>query len=262
MATILRHRVSCASRVRALVAASLVVVPVAAVATGCATPRARPVVLAAPYQTERVLAVVPFANETGVSTVDGMAMADRFVAEIEEVDGLRCLPLNRTLAAMRSLGMTTVRDLQQASTLMRTLQADGLVLGSITDWDPYKPVRVGLSVEVLSADDGMGTRALDLAELTMPTAESTGGGGRAAAQISQASRLLDGRNNETLDDLERYARGRSNPDSALGAKAYEMRIDLFSRYGAFALVRDLLEQEAARLGVALPGGRAERFVEE
>ena len=96
----------------------------------------------------------------------------------------------------------------------------------------------------------------------MPTAESTGGGGRAAAQISQASRLLDGRNNETLDDLERYARGRSNPDSALGAKAYEMRIDLFSRYGAFALVRDLLEQEAARLGVALPGGRAERFVEE
>ncbi len=244
----------------ALLAAALL--PAALGLGGCTTVRAKPVVLQAPYPTERVWAVVPFANETGVSTVDGMAMADRFVAEIEEVDGLRCLPLNRTLAAMRSLGMTTVRDLQQASTLMRTLQADGLVLGSVTDWDPDTPLRVGLAVEVLSAGDGNDARALDLAELTMPTSESTGGAARATAQISQASRLVDGRNNETLDDLERYARGRSNPDSALGAKAYEMRIDLFSRYGAFAVVRELLEQEAARLGVALPGGRAERPMEE
>jgi hypothetical protein len=37
-----------------------------------------------------------------------------------------------------------------------------------------------------------------------------------------------------------------------------MRIDLFSRFGAFVLTRDLLEQEAARLGVSLESGRAER----
>ena len=29
----------------------------------------------------------------------------QFVTEIEQVDGLRCLPLNRTLSAMKSLGM-------------------------------------------------------------------------------------------------------------------------------------------------------------
>ena len=75
--------------------------------TGCAARLSQPIVLRAPYETERVWAVVPFANESGVSNADGVAVADRFVSEIEQVEGLRCLPLNRTLAAMRSLGNIT-----------------------------------------------------------------------------------------------------------------------------------------------------------
>lgn len=228
---------------------------------GCAQRLAQPIVLKAPYESERVWAVVPFANESGVSAVDGAAVADRFVSEIELVDGLRCLPLNRTLGAMRSLGMTGVRDLQQAYTLMRTLQADGLVLGTVTDWNPYKPLRFGAAIEVVSAAEGADRRPLDLKELTMPTTESVGGSAGPRAEVSQASRLFDARSNETLIELERYAEGRDSPESALGSKAYEMRLDLFSRFGAYVLVRDLLEQEAARLGVALPAGRAERVPE-
>jgi hypothetical protein len=220
----------------------------------------QPTVLKAPYLNERVWAVVPFANESGVSEVDGTMIADRFVTEIEQVDGLRCLPLNRTLAAMKSLGMTGVRDLQQASTLMRTLQVDGLVLGSVTEWDPYKPLRFGAAIEVISAGEGADRKPMDLKELTMPTAESKAGGGAAKiqAELSQGSRVFDAKNHETLTELERYARGRFDPNSALGAQAYETRIDLFTRFGAYVLTRDLLEQEAARLGVALEGGRAER----
>lgn len=243
---------------RALVAAALVA---AFAGVGCAQRLTQPIVLKSPYEAERVWAVVPFANESGVTTVDGAAVADRFVAEIELVDGLRCLPLNRTLGAMRSLGMTGVRDLQQAYTLMRTLQADGLVLGTVTDWDPYKPLRFGAAIEVVSAAEGADRRPLDLKELTMPTTESVGGSAGPRAEVSQASRLFDGRSHETLIELERYATGRAAPESAMGVKAYETRLDLFSRFGAYVLVRDLLEQEAARLGVALPNGRAERVPE-
>ena len=228
---------------------------------GCQTSKlAQPTVLKSPYLNERVWAVVPFANESGVSEVDGAMVADRFVTEIEQVDGLRCLPLNRTLAAMKSLGMTGVRDLQQASTLMRTLQVDGLVLGSVTEWDPYKPLRFGAAIEVILAGEGADRKPVDLKELTMPTAESKGGvaPGKIQAEVSQGSRVFDARNHETLTELERYARGRFDPNSALGAQSYETRIDLFTRFGAYVLTRDLLEQEAARLGVALEGGRAER----
>ena len=219
----------------------------------------QPIVLKAPYLNERVWAVVPFANESGISTVDGLMVADRFASEIEQVDGLRCLPLNRTLAAMKSLGMTGIRDEQQASTLMRTLQVDGLVLGSVTEWDPYKPLRFGAAIEVISAGDGADRKPIDLKELTMPTADSRNSGGAAKVQadVSQSSRVFDARNHETLNELDRYARGRFDPNSALGAQSYETRIDLFTRFGAYVMTRDLLEQEAARLGVALEGGRAE-----
>ena len=89
-----------------------------------------PTVLRAPYDSGRVWAVVPFANESGVSAVDGNMVADRFVAEVEQVDGVRCLPLNRTLAVMQQLGMTKISDIRQLYTLMRALQVDGILIGT------------------------------------------------------------------------------------------------------------------------------------
>jgi hypothetical protein len=113
---------------------------------------------------------------------------------------------------------------------------------------------------VIAASEGADRRPIDLKELTMPTAEGSGGAtaSKLNAEVSQGSRVFDARNHETLRELERYAQGRFDPNSPLGVQAYEMRIDLFSRFGAFVLTRDLLEQEAARLGVSLESGRAER----
>ena len=243
---------------RALPVALLCALHAAALAGCSSAKRAEPTILMAPYPAERVWAVVPFANESGVSQIDGASVADKFVAEIEGVDGLRCLPLNRTLAVMQQLGMTEVSDLRQVYTLMRALQADGLVLGTVTDWDPYKPLRFGAAIEVVSLLDEVDGRSLDLKELTMPVADSGGGLDSARVAVSQASRLFDGRNNDTLRELERYATGRSDPDSAIGTRVYELRLDLFTGFAAYVLVRDLLEQEAARLEVPLPAGRAER----
>jgi len=250
---------SAAETARRMLPVALLCALHAAALVGCAgAKRVEPTILLAPYATERVWAVVPFANESGVSQIDVASVADKFVAEIEGVDGLRCLPLNRTLAVMQQLGMTEVSDLRQVYTLMRALQADGLVRGSVTDWDPYKPLRFGAKIEVVSLLDGVDGRALDLKELTMPVADSGGGIDSARVDVSQASGLFDGRSNATLRELERYATGRSDPDSALGTRVYELRLDLFTSFGAYVLVRDLLEQEAARLEIPLPSGRAER----
>lgn len=251
-----KPRIIC--RLRTLVLAAVVFPAAACLLAGCSFGPTRPTVLRAPYDSERVWAVAPFENESGISAVDGAVVADRFVAEIEQVDGIRCLPLNRTLAAMQQLGISKLRDVRQVYTLMRAMQVDGIVLGTVTDWEPYKPLRFGAAVELVSASSGLASRPLDLKDLTMPTAEDGAGAEGAMAAVSQASRLLDGRNNDTVIELERYGSGRSDASSALGSRAYEQRIDLFVRFGAYILVRDLLEQEAARLGVAIPGASAER----
>ena len=140
--------------------------------TGCSSGPQMPTVLRAPYDSERVWAVVPFANESGVSAVDGNMVADRFVAEVEQVDGVRCLPLNRTLAVMQQLGMTKISDIRQLYTLMRALQVDGILIGTVTDWDPYKPLRFGAAVEVISAASDSAAQPLDLKDVTMPTTDS------------------------------------------------------------------------------------------
>lgn len=229
--------------------------------TGCASGPKLPTVLQAPYDGERVWAVIPFENESGVSTVDVNIVADRFVAEVEQVDGLRCLPLNRSLAVMQQLGIAKISDIRQVYTLMRAMQVDGVLIGTVTDWDPYKPLRFGAAVEVITAASEAAAKPLDLKDVTMPTADSRVDVDGALVSISQASRLFDGRNNDTLRELDLYGAGRSDASTALGSRVYEQRIDLFMRFGAYILVRDLLEQEAARLAVPLPDGRAERAPE-
>lgn len=226
--------------------------------TGCTTTATMPTVLKAPYDGERVWAVLPFANESGVSAVDSNLVADRFVSEVEQVDGLRCLPLNRSLAVMQQLGITKISDIRQVYTLMRAMQVDGILIGTVTDWDPYKPLRFGAAIEVISAASEGAAKPLDLKDVTMPTADSRVDVDGALVAISQASRLFDARNNETLAELDQYGAGRADASTALGSRVYEQRIDLFMRFGAYILVRDLLEQEAARLSVPLPGGKAER----
>ncbi len=220
---------------------------------GCAAPRlSNPIILQSPYPEERVWAVVPFGNESGVSIVDGAAVADRFVEEVEGVDGLRCLPVNRTIAAMKSLGMTGVFDRQQACTLMRTLQADGLVLGIVTTYDPYKPLRLGIAIELISGSPEDNRRPIDLRELTMPTSESVGADTPSTrVAMSQASRLFDARGHDTMAELDVYTLGRTEQDGAFGNRAYETRMDLFARFASFVLIRDLLHEEGFRLNPVL-----------
>ena len=217
--------------------------------TGCAPQRlSNPTILQSPYPEERVWAVVPFGNESGVSIVDGAAVADRFVEEVEGVDGLRCLPVNRTLAAMKSLGMTGVFDRQQAFTLMRTLQADGLVLGSVTTYDPYKPLRLGIAIELISGSPNDSRRPIDLRELTMPTSESIGSDATGTqVGMAQASRLFDARAHDTIAELDIYATGRTEQDGSFGKRAYETRMDLYARFASYVLIRDLLHQEGYRV---------------
>ena len=253
--TTLRRRAARALRPIFVLAALPVLV---SMITGCSSGPKMPTVLQAPYDSERVWAVIPFANESGVSAVDANMVADRFVAEVEQVDGLRCLPLIRSLAVMQQLGISKISDVRQVYTLMRAMQVDGVLIGTVTDWDPYKPLRFGAAVEVITAASEGAAKPLDLKDVTMPTADSRVDIDGALVAISQASRLFDGRNNETLRELDVYGAGRADASSALGSRVYEQRIDLFMRFGAYVLVRDLLEQEAARLGVPLPGGRAER----
>lgn len=226
--------------------------------TGCASPS--PVLIApqatiAPYQApgEVLWAVVPFANESGTTGFDPLVVSDKVVAAAEQVRGIRCLPLNRTIEAMRALKMTGLNSPGDLATLARTLNVDGVLAGSVTAYDPYEPA-IGLSM-VLYAKPGSAVDGSELAtaldakalrgatrELT-PTASQTRGG-----VVAGVSEYLDGKNHQVLLDVRAYAEGRSRPTDALNWRRFVASMPLYEEFAVNFAVSRLVQSEWIRLG--------------
>ncbi len=130
-------------------------VGVAALLGGCGTtppPLKTPTRHIAPYAA--VIAVAPLANESGV-TIDPRTRAevsDDLIAAVNQVDGWAAVPLDRTLSAMAGLGMAEVRTEADARQLIATIGVDGILVGTITQWNPYDPPRFGANVLLIGDD--------------------------------------------------------------------------------------------------------------
>lgn len=219
-----------------------------------------PDVLVAPYNAisgDVLWAVAPLANESGVSFVDSGMVADALVTRIDEVRGLACLPLNRTLAAMRARGMRSVTSPADARALAQTLGVDGIIVGTITSYDPYDPPKLGLKLALFARNPGVEQAALDPLKLQISYTEFDRKLASAylSRPVATVSEHLDAANHDVLFELRRYATGRHDPSRALGWKSYLASMDLYTEFAAQVAVSRLIEQE--RLRVAQPVAGAE-----
>lgn len=202
---------------------------------------------------EVLLAVAPFRNESGTSGVDPTVVSDKVVAAAEEVRGVRCVPLNRTLETMRALKMTAISTPGDLATLARAMNADGVIAGSVTAYDPYTP-SIGLAL-VLYARPGS---ALEGGELSKPLDAKALQGTVRELEPTQARRTdgivaavsehLDGKNHRVLMDVRSFAAGRSTPTDALAWRRYVASMPLFEEFATHFAVSQLMQQEWIRLG--------------
>lgn len=228
----------------------------AAMQGGCA-PRpelTEPEVLVAPYTTgttDVLWAVAPLRNESATTAADVLMVSDALAARAAEVRGVKCLPVNRTIAAMRSLRMTSVNSPGDARKLAQALGCDGILVGTITAYDPYEPPSLGLTIG-LYARDGSAIaeqgNGLDVRQLAAsPTDPRAGGGQWSDRPLSVAAEHLDAKNHEVQMNLKRYAEGRHDPGGPLGWKRYLASMDLYADFAAFWTLHRLLDQERLRL---------------
>jgi hypothetical protein len=230
----------------------------AAVLSGCAGDKDRltaPAEHIAPYDTSRgepLWAVVPLRNESGTDAADVGTISDAVVGAAAGTRGLRALPLNRTLETMRGLGMQGIKDPGDIQKLAEAMGVDGVIVGSITAYDPYEPV-LGLSLALYARPGSLaarGTETIDTQKLTYQPTDyrffpQSNFAGRGPA--SAASEHLDGKNQGVQMAVREYAAGRSDPDSALGWKRYLKSMGLFTEFAAWRTVGRLLDQEWLRL---------------
>jgi hypothetical protein len=100
------------------------------------------------------VAIVPFFDQTPepvtvltpspITVVDGRRFAMAYFAELQKVPGFQVVPVGVTETAIieHQLEMGRAADRQKLAAL---LEVDAIVIGAITDYDPYHP-RLGLHV--------------------------------------------------------------------------------------------------------------------
>lgn len=205
-----------------------------------------PTLLRAPYGESQLWAVAPFFNESGTTLVETFRISDLFVEQVQQVKGLDALPLNRVIVAMRQLDLEHIESPADASTLMRTLGVDGLLVGTVTSYDPYPPPKLGLAIALFKRNTHGSYSDLDPRALTKAMTDSGPTGlGPERSPVAQAAGVFDASNHQTLQWLHEYARGRTQPDSAYGESIYLASMELFTQFVSFRLMHDLLlaEQE-------------------
>ena len=239
----------CRLRLSALIVALLLLATL--LAAGCNPPREKlvsPVVLYAPYDRPQLWAVAPFANESGVSLVKPDRIADAFVEQGEEIDGVSMVPVNRVLNAMRKLQLHSVSSPADARALMNALGVDGLIVGTVTAYEPYPPPKMGAAVHLFRRETSSPMTQLDPVKVTRAANDRISPGAVSNHEsIAQASGMFDSSNHLTAAWLDHYATGRTELDSAFGKRIYLVNMELYTQFVAYRLLHDLLEIERARL---------------
>ena len=228
---------------------------------GCAltTPRdemTAPGVIVSPYDTSTgdvLWAIIPPINETGTSLADQLKIGDAIVAAAQGVRWVRCLPLNRAIDAMRTLGLTRgIETASDAHKIAEFLGADAVLAGSITAYDPYDPPVLGLALALYAKPGAMANSSqvkLDSRALTMAFSDfgTFDGLSFAGEPVSVVSEHLDARNHDVLMAVRSYADGRSSRSSALSWRVYTASMDLYTQFVAHHTIGRLIDEEWLRL---------------
>ncbi len=227
--------------------------------TGCQTERfGLPQQLVAPYsaaaERELLWAVLPLQNESGTSVVDPDEVADTLTKQLNQTRGVAAVPLNRSRAVMRELGLSAITSPADALRVGQALGVDAVLIGSITAWDPYDPLQLGLSVALIGITPAMGgvasTDNVDPRALSAAGSDYTTNGTswrRPSEPLSVASAHFDGADHEIQIAARAYAEGRFDENTSLSWRRYLRAMPLFTDFAAFALTNRLLDSERIRL---------------
>lgn len=202
-----------------------------------------------PYPGPKVWAVLPFRNESGTSLVDGTAFADRLTQQIQQVEGIDVLPVNRVIETIFQDQPDVVIDsVDEIYQLINLLDVDGVIVGTITAYDPYNPPKIGSLVQLYSRQRRDGSMSLDTRSMTKAANANELPGLRFHLQpVTQVGSYFDAANGRVLQQLQDYAKGRVPHDSAAEWRRYLLSIDLFSEFVSYELMRRIFATEWDRL---------------
>ena len=199
----------------------------------------RPIFL--PGHKRQVWAVAPMVNLSGERAADPILQADLVYQQLQQVQGLTVIPVNRTVEVLLSLRIEKVQSEQQAALVCDLLGCDGLIVPTITIYDPYNPPKLGASLQLFMKPPSLARQAtLSPREMARQAAPAPDQSLPAGSGILQVVGMYDAQNGSVRSTLMRYAEGRNDPVGPLGAKEYLVSMDRYCGFVYHVLVADLM----------------------
>jgi len=202
-----------------------------------------------PGSTRQTWAVAPAVDLSGQKSVDSILQADLLYGQLQQVAGLNVVPVNRVVAVFEALKITQIQSEEQAALICDLLGCDGLIMASVTYFDPYEPPKMGVSLQLFKKSPSY-RRPLDvdpreLARRATPSATTMA---TARPGFIQVVGMFDSANGSTRAEALRYAQGRNDPAGPLKERGYLVEMDRYCGFVYFSLIEELLRKPAINSG--------------
>jgi len=194
-----------------------------------------------PFPDIKKVAVTPFATDEAMQPVPldrSLSYAEALASELAQFPGFEVVRAYRQ-ASVPPQGGAPLNG-NESEDLANDLDVDAVIIGSITEYDPYVP-RIGITLTLIRTRTSEAPRFSDL-ELLAQTGEPIVRRREETGQVLaiRVEKIFDSRQDAVKNALEKYAVTRSGDDSAAGREQY-LRESNYIQFISNMMIRELLQ---------------------
>lgn len=185
----------------------------------------------------RTVGLVVLDASTGDVAPDMPALANALYTQLQSVEGLEVLPNSMTLSVAEEKKLVLPRD---GLKLAEALNADGVFVGIVTEYQPYGEPVIGIGLALFSRAAAPGlSRDMDQViqggkPLAMPEME--------ARPVTAVYGVFDASQATTRKRIEYYAAGQTASQVGLGWERYYRVMPNFMRFVSYEMAWQIFDQ--------------------
>ncbi len=197
-------------------------------------------------RTRPIWAIAPAINLSGESNVDPLLQADLLYQQLQAVNNITVVPVNRVIEVYAALRIDKVQSEEQAAAVCEQLGCDALVIPTVTAYDPYNPPKVGAAIQLIARPGSTHQPNIDVRELSRRATPAASASLPPRPNFIQVVGMYDSANGSVRDAVLTYAKGRNDPVGPMGNKEYFVNMDRYCGFVYHALIADLIREAAVR----------------
>ena len=209
---------------------------------GCETDKAygREKSLSVPGTRQRVWAVAPVVNLSGQRGVDPLLQADLVYQQLQTVNGLTVVPVDRVAQVYAAAGIEQVQSPEQAMAVIDALGCDGLIVTTVTQFDAYNPPKFAGAMQLFERPTSRQNTGPDPQQMLRAATPGPETAMPRDNDFVQVVGMYDSANGSVREAVLRYAAGRHEPAGPMGVKEYFVSMDRYCGFAYYTLTESLL----------------------